>query len=316
MSTQPADNSGDIVVTDRELYDDAISNEPAVPETPAPASEAAPEPQPTPQTPDVPRDQQGRFAPKPPDAPSQGQQAATTRQGVPQQPPQQPPQQRQPEDHRVPVATLLQERERAYRAEAELQQMRQAWTQFQAQQQAAAQQQQPPQTIFDNPEDYLRQRVIEPLRQEMQREMMERTDRQSREFANVQFGENTVNAALQDMMRVRHTPQGDATFRTIMAAGHPYGALVQWHRQARAQQAIGPDPEAWFNKRAVQLLDDPRWQAAAIERAQRSRQQQQGNGRPSNVSLPPSLSSMPSSSGRLADQGDMSNESLYRSATK
>ena len=111
----------------------------------------------------------GRFAPKP----AQGE----NEKAAPQQQPQ-----RQPEDHRVPLRELLDERERRQRIEAEAHQMRQAWAQFQAQQQAAAQQQQAPQTIFDNPEDYLAQRVVEPLRQEMQARELQRTDKMSREF--------------------------------------------------------------------------------------------------------------------------------------
>ena len=192
---------------------------------------------------ELPRDPQGRFAPKPAQKP----------QAAPQQQPQ-----RQPEDHRVPLRELLDERERRQRIEAEAQQMRQAWAQFQAQQQAAAQQQQAPQTIFDNPEDYLSQRVIEPLRQEMQARELQRTDKMSREFANHQFGSQAIEAALADMTRIRYTPQGDAIYRQIMATGHPYGALMQWHQQvqahqniAKVQQVIGPDPNAWLQAKTA-----------------------------------------------------------------
>jgi len=45
-------------------------------------------------------------------------------------------------------------------------------------------------------------------------------------------------------------------------------------------------------------------------------QQQQGNGRAPNVSLPPSLSSVPATSGREGDLGDLSSESLFAFATK
>jgi hypothetical protein len=143
--------------------------------------------------------------------------------------------------------------------------------------------------------------------------MLQVKDGMSREMANMQFGERTVNAALQDMTRVRHTPQGDFVFNQIMQSGHPYAALVKWHSTARAQQAIGPDPHAWLRKQQEQWVNDPKAQAAVLQRIQ---QQQRSAGRPPNVSLPPSLSSIPASSGRLDDQGDMSNESLYRFATK
>jgi hypothetical protein len=297
------ENVADVVVTDQQLFDHAISDTPATPATPEPAPAAAPQPQPTPQQPATPeRDEQGRFAPR------QGQ---PPQQQPPQAAPQQP--QRVPEDHRVPLRELLDERERRQRVEAEANQIRQAWAQWQAQQAAAAAAQQAPQTIFDNPDDYLNQRVMNPLRQEGQMYMLQVKDGMSREMANMQFGERTVNAALQDMTRVRHTPQGDFVFNQIMQSGHPYAALVKWHSTARAQQAIGPDPHAWLRKQQEQWVNDPKAQAAVLQRIQ---QQQRSAGRPPNVSLPPSLSSIPASSGRLDDQGDMSNESLYRFATK
>lgn len=297
-----ADNSGDVVVTDKDLYDHAVSEPSPAPSTPAPAEAPVPEqgPAPTPapqqQAPAVPRDDQGRFAPKQPPQPQQ-------------------PQQRQPEDHRVPLRDLLEERERRQKIEAEANEMRNAWAQFQRAQQAAAQQQQAPQTIFDNPDEYLQNRVMAPLRQEGQMYMLKVKDDISRYQANQQHGEQVVNAALSDLTRIRNSPQGDYIFTQIMQTGHPYDALVRWHSQARAQQQIGPDPEAWFQKRSAQLLDDPRWQAEAAKRYY-ARQQQQATGRPPQVNLPPSLQTMPASSGRTSDQGDLSDASLYSFATK
>ena len=217
-----ADNtSQDVVITDEQLFDHAIAPDPApTPPTveiqgggdqPGQTGQSGPsigQPASQPAAGELPRDPQGRFAKTPAQKP----------QAAPQQQPQ-----RTPEDHRVPLRELLDERERRQRIEAEAHQMRQAWAQFQAQQQAAAQQQQAPQTIFDAPEDYLTQRVIEPLRQEMQMEALKNKEQMSREVANHQFGQQAVNAALADMTRVRWTPQGDLAYRQIMSAGHPYG---------------------------------------------------------------------------------------------
>lgn len=282
----------DVVITDRQLYDHAITDakpEPAAPpaaaETPAPAGEEQPAGQ-------RPRDGQGRFAPRP--------QAKAQPQA----------QQKQPEDHRVPLRQLLDEREQRQRYQAEAEQLRQAWAQLQ--QQAAAQQQ--PQTIFDDPDKYLAARVMDPLRQEGQRYMLQIKDGLSREMANGQFGEQAVTQAVNDLGSIRHTPQGDFVFNQIMASGHPYGALMRWHAQARAQQAIGPDPNAWLRQQQEQWINDPKVQAEAVKRWQQ-RQQQNGN-RPPNVSLPPSLSSIPAAGGRIDEQGDLSNESLYRFAIK
>jgi hypothetical protein len=307
MSTQPADGDGGNTITDRQLFDQATSPDPTpspAPSQPSPGpgpGEAPAAPPPStrpdlqPQQPvkpgEQPRTPQGQFAPKQ------------------SQPPQ--PQQRQPEDHRVPLREMLDERERRQRIEAEYHQLLQ---QMQQQQKP-----QGPETIFDAPDEYLNQRVITPLRQEMQMEMMRRTDMQSREFANVQFGEQAVNAALADIGRIRQTPEGEVAFRTIMAAGHPYGALVKWHQQARAHAAIGNDPQAWLTQQQKAWFNNPQVRAAMAQDLRReyaAQQQKSGSGNPPDVSLPPSLSSVPSTSGRNVELGDLSSESLIAHAIK
>ena len=314
MSTQPADGGGGNTITDRQLFDQAVS-------TPDPTPSPSPAPSQPSQTPSSTGG--ATDAPPPSTRPDLQQQPAQE-----QQPGQQPrapdgkfapkgqpqPQQRQPEDHRVPLREMLDERERRQRIEAEYNQLLQH-----IQQQQRAQQPQGPETIFDAPDEYLNQRVITPLRQEMQMEMMRRTDAQSREFANVQFGEQVVNAALADIARIRQTPQGEFVFRQIMQAGHPYGELVKWHNQARAQAAIGHDPQAWLRQQQQAWFNDPKVQEAMAQhlRQKYARQQQQdGSGNPPNVSLPPSLSSVPSTSGRNVELGDLSSESLFNFAIK
>ena len=312
MSTETVGGDGN-TITDRQLFDQATAPDPTPspspsqpsqsPQTPSDAGGATDAPPPStrpdlqPQQPEQqpgqqPRAPDGKFAPK------QAQQ----------------PQQRMPEDHRVPLREMLDERERRQRIEAEYNQLLQH-----IQQQQRAQQPQGPETIFDAPDEYLNQRVIAPLRQEMQMEMMRRTDAQSREFANVQFGEQVVNAALADIAKIRQTPQGEFVFRQIMGAGHPYGELVKWHNQARAQAAIGNDPQAWLRQQQQAWFNDPKVQEAMANHLRQKyaqQQQQNGSGNPPNVSLPPSLSSVPSSSGRGVELGDLSSESLFNYAIK
>jgi len=311
MSTLPAEGGGGgNVVTDRELFDHSVAPEPSPAPAPAPSEQPSPAPAPTqqqqPETTGQPgqpaRDDRGRFAPQ---------------QGQPQQPPQQrppqqqQPQQRQPEDHRVPLRELLEERERRQRIEMEHQQL---MAHLQRQQQPPP----GPETIFDGPDDYLQQRVMQPLRQEGYQMMLQVKDGISREMANNQFGEQVVTAALSELMKVRQTPDGDLAFRKIMASGHPYGELVKWQQQQRAHAAIGNDPQAWLRQQQQTWFNDPRVRAAMLEsiRAGAGGQQQQGNGRAPNVSLPPSLSTVPGTSGRESDLGDLSSESLFAYATK
>ena len=146
MSTQPADGDGGNAITDRQLFDQATAPDPTPTRrrrrrnrrkarqitgeaTDAPPPSTRPDLQPqqpaatdrasSRETPD------GKFAPK----------------GQPQ------PQQRQPEDHRVPLREMLDERERRQRIEAEYNQLLQH----------IQQQQKPqgPETIFDAPDEYL-----------------------------------------------------------------------------------------------------------------------------------------------------------------
>jgi hypothetical protein len=337
MSTLPADPGGgggeDIVVTDRQLFDSAISDpapqpqpepqpSPSAPSPdqvrgPEPAAQPQQPPQPAAQPGEQPRDAQGRWANK------QAQQPRPQ-----QQPPQPQPQgggAQQPQaPHHVPLRELLDERERRYRIQAEHDQMRRAWDQLQRQQQQAAlaaQQAQMPQTIYDNPDQYLFHNVIQPLRNEGHMAMLQIKDGLSREWANTQFGEQNVTSALSALASFRHTPDGTHLYNQIMSSGHPYGALVRWFNNARAQQAIGPDPNAWVQKQRQAWLDDEAMQAEAAKRwyarqQQRQPQQQQRvqGGRP-NVQLPPSLSSLPSSSGRADQGGDLSDAHLWRFAT-
>jgi hypothetical protein len=316
---------GDIAVTDRQLFDSALSDpapqqepqQPPQPEPSAPSPEQMDEPQQEPQQPpqqpgEQPRNERGQFAPR--------QQAQPQQQPRPQQQQPQPGQPQAP--HHVPLRELLDERERRYRVQAEHDQMRRAWDQLQYQQQQAAlaqQQAMAPQTIYDNPDAYLAHNVIQPLRNEGHMAMLQIKDGLSREMANAQFGAQNVGEALNALASFRHTPDGNHLFNQIMSSGHPYGALVNWYRNARTQQAIGPDPNAWVNKQRQAWLDDEQMQAEAAKRyyaRQQRQQQQRAPGSPPNVQLPPSLSSLPASSGRADAGGDLSDAHLWKFATR
>ena len=290
--------SDDIVITDRQLFDQAIAPTPP----PAPSSEAdkpviPTEPTAASQQP-MQRDASGRFV----------------RQPAQQQRPQQPPQQQQ-DLRTVPLREILDEREKRQRAETELGQMRQAWEHFMAQARAQQQpQQQQPQTIFDAPDQYLQANVINPILQQMEVGRMRSVDGLSRAFANQQYRKEVVDAALAAITQVRYTPDGNHTFNQIMASGHPYGALVEWYQRARAHQAIGADPNVWLQQRQQEWVRDPNAQRAVLEYIRQQQGQQRGNGQPPNVQLPPSLSSISATSGREEKIGDLSDQSLWAHA--
>ena len=314
MSTEPtggtiSGNSSDTnTITDQQLFDHAVSSpDPTPASSPpssvpssTPSSDARASEQPASTRPDLqqqgtptegqPRAPDGKFAPKP--------------QGQPQQ-----------QGHNVPLAELLRERDARQKLEAHAAELTRAVMELQ-QRMNPQQPQQPqgPQTIYDDPDTYLDQRVMQPLRQEGQMYMMKIKDDMSRVQANRDYGVKEVNAALGQMQQVRHTPQGQFVFNQIMSSGHPYEQLVQWHRQVRAQAAIGADPQAWLRQQQQAWAQNEKVQDYIADlRAKRLGAQQ---ARPPNVQLPPSLSSVRSSSGRMDNGGDLSSASLYDFATK
>ena len=315
------------VVTDRELFDQAISTEPASPE-PAKAeptpTESKPEPELTPAQIQA-RDEKGRFAQGKIPAPTEDKPQLPPSLNAPEQPqpaPQAaPPQQQQPQH--VPLKVLLEERERRQNLEKQAAQMTEAlqymqrMVQQQQQPQQPQQPQAPQQTIFDAPDEYLRTNVIEPLRNEGYRAILERNDALSRDYANDKYGEKVVEAAFEAMKKVRSTVEGDAAYRQIMQHGNPYKALVQWHQRHRAHEAIGQDPDVWLKQQQQNWVKDPNAQKAVLEYLRQQQQQQKPSAaQPPNVQLPPSLSTIPAASGRADGLGDLTDASLYNFATR
>ncbi len=315
------------VVTDRELFDQAISNEPASPEPakaePVSANAETVQPGETPAEIQA-RDEKGRFAQGKVPAPTEDKPQLPPALNAPEpqaQPAPQaaPPQQQQPQH--VPLKVLLEERERRQNLEKQAAQMTEALQYMQRmvqQQQPQPQQPQAPQqTIFDGPEEYLRTNVMEPLRNEGYRTMLEIRDGMSRDYANDKYGEKVVEAAFEAMKKVRNTVEGDAAYRQIMQHGNPYKALVQWHQRHRAHEAIGQDPDGWLRQRQQEWVKDPNAHKAVLEYLRQNQQQQKPSAAQSpNVQLPPSLSTIPAASGRADGLGDLTDASLYNFATR
>jgi hypothetical protein len=293
----------DIVVTDKELFDQALNDTPAETTAEAPPTAEAT----TEEKSDRARDELGRYVKA--EAKTEPETVEAPKVEVVKPEP-------KAEDHRVPLRELLDERERRQQVTRKLEQL-EAWQQqVMSQQQQARQQaqngQQPP-NIFDNPDTYLNQRFVQPLQQWGQIGMMQVKDGLSREMANQQFTEQVVNDALNAMVEARHSPEGNFAYQQIMSSGHPYGALVKWHQDQKTRQEIGSDLKAYRQKLLDEAKADPTFQAEVVKLIQGS---QKGSGRPPVVSLPPSLSSQPSSKGPTEEQGDMSDASLFRQAIR
>lgn len=89
------------------------------------------------------------------------------------------------------------------------------------------------------------QQAVQPL-QNGQQQVIERF---SKMMAAKDYGADAVNAAYRDFeARVKRDPQGNRwIWQRIMAAEHPYGELVKWHREQAHLSKAGDDPEAYIN---------------------------------------------------------------------
>lgn len=187
-----------------------------------------------------PRDDQGRFA---------GQ----------QQPPEAPqPDPAKPPEGFIPIQALD---ARLSKAEEKYQNMlREQAMDFQRQM-AALQQQQPkpeppkPVDFFENPDAAFDSRMQQAVRPIQQGQTQIREDF-SRMMAADKHGEEAVNSALAEMTRrVNANPQGTRfEYDRIMAAPHPYGELVKWHKAQTALGEYGDDPKAYREKLRAELL--------------------------------------------------------------
>jgi hypothetical protein len=299
--------------TDKDLLSSALSDEPPA-AAEAPQAEAEPA---------QPRDDQGRFAPKTEEAQPEPTPVQT-------QPPVAEPQQApltadtQPQDHRVPLRELLDEREKrqdAARQLADRDQRIDYLTRLISQAQQQSQQQpgpqQPPADIWSDPDAYLNGR-INPLAEQARDAIQQVKESTSRILATDKYGEEVVNTAFSELARQMQTGQGQFDYQRIMASQHPYGELVKWHKAQTNLKAVGDDPNAWLEKQLEAKMNDPAFQAKVIQLAQQQQQQpSNGSGRPAPISLPPSLSRTPAAMGVVADDSlDESDAALLSSALR
>jgi hypothetical protein len=95
----------------------------------------------------------------------------------------------------------------------------------------------------------------------------------------------------------------------------PGETLIEWHREQKVRAEVGNDPNAFFEKRFEAYLADPANQAKVLERIRGAAQQQPGATRQASAtSLPPSLTRATTATTVTADDDDISDEGLWRSA--
>lgn len=283
---------------DKELFEAAVSDTPVetVTETPEPV-----------QT-DQPRDDKGRFAAKAEDAEQETVAVAQT---------EQKPVEQKPDEAHVPSWRLREEREAREAAERRAQEERAYWQRQLQEVQARLPKVEPTPApdVFENPNAFLEHGVrqhVEPISREVQniREGF------SRMFAEDKHGPEKVKAARDWIEQgfANRDPEAIAAYQRAMNSMHPYGELVKAHQQRTVYSQIGDDPSAWFEKTLADKLSDPTFAGSILQKIQ---QTQTSNPQRTNiVQLPPSLSRVPAAAPRVDDEGDLSDASLFKYATR
>ena len=292
-------------VDDKELFSSAMNDEPVTEVvTDAPAEPAAE----TPQQDKLPRDEQGRFAPKqaeqsePAPAPAEGEQTPAQAK----------------DEANVPSWRLREVREEAERriAETEARWQRQ-FIELQRQSQPKPELKPAP-DLYDNPDGFVDHRLqqgLTPIEQRLQAQeqrMQAQLEYTSRRDAFKEYGEETVRNAYTWLAQGIQSRDPDVVhvYQQVMQSEHPYDATVQAFKRASILQQIGKvgDLDKWAIQRAQELSGAQQQQ----NRQPSSGQQPQG----SIVKLPPSLRNAPAARVAAEDDTDMSDAALFRQAMR
>lgn len=281
-------------ISDQELFDQANADE-------APADEVVAEPVEAPvEQPEQSRDEQGRFAGKPENEPTEP--LATD------------PPARTPVDDNAPqvpswrVREINEEKRTLADKVAALEAERLQW-QRQAPPQPAQQPQPAPAAVRPDPlldpEGYANA-IRQELREERLNEQREESLLRARETSQQEFDEAYAAAqkAVDPVLKAR-----------MQSSRDPGKTLLQWHREEKTKAEVGTDLTAFRQREQERLLSDPAFLAKAVEKARASAQPSgQPAGKPA-VSLPPSLTRATNASAdSSADDNDVSDEGLWRHA--
>lgn len=248
----------------------------------------------TAEQPSQPRDEQGRFAPKPAEA---AQDQVTQPAPEPAIEPATPTQEPQPQTQGIPPWRLKEEADARRAVEAELAEMRRELVQLR-------QPKQPEKVpdLYEDPGAFVDHGVrqqIDPVKSEIAnlREYYSRKD------AIREHGAEKVKAAYDALGQgIRsNDPEAAMVYQRAMQSPDPFGDIMSWHQKQTLFSQVGSDPNAWLEKQLEERLKDPTYQAKLLERI-RGNVQQQPN-RPSVTQLPPSLNKV-TSAAPPGDAGD------------
>lgn len=232
--------------------------------------------------------------------------------------PQQPPAEKQPEPpqgHQVPLSELLNTRERAQKAEREVEEFRRELAQLRQQMTSQAQPQQQrelPDPLHD-PAGYAQY-----IQEQVEARAQHLRVSGSLQDAHEQHGEAFEAAFKAADQAIR---QGDASLNDrIRNAANPGRFIMNWHKQQETLRETGGDITA-YRERIIQeqretLKNDPAFRAALI--AEMRSQAASSNAPTANVtSLPPSLNRAPAAARQTVDtDAQMSDRELFQDAMR
>jgi hypothetical protein len=295
--------------TDEDIFASAMSDTPAptgeqivnTPESPTEAPQEA--------KPDRARDEQGRFAPKAPEAPEPVVQEAAP------QPQEVNASVESKESAHVPSWRLAEEATRRREAEQQLQEMRAEMRAIQQQQLMLQQRVAPQQAQHQEPVDPFADPTgfANSIQQGFEGKLREIQLQHSLQFARFAHKE-TFDRAYEEFVDYAHKTRDQATYQRVMQSSDPGEALVQWHKERELHKELGgSDLNSFLSKRQEEWLKDPAVQAKVIE-AFKATQQQSNPGNITN--LPPSLSKVASASPSHDGNSEWSQEAIFQHAMK
>jgi hypothetical protein len=293
--------------TDEDIFASAMNDTPVetgeqienTPESPAEA--------PTEAKPERARDDQGRFAPKAPEASE-----PVVQETAPQPTVEAPSPEAKPDAH-VPSWRLAEEATRRREAEQQLAEMRAEMRQIQQmqlaqqQQRQVPQQQQEPVDPFADPQGF-----AQSIQSGFEGKLRELQLQHSLQFARFAHKE-VFDKAYEEFVDYAHKTRDQATYHRVMNASDPGEALVTWYKDQQLHKELGgSDLNSFLEKQREEWLKDPAVQAKVIEAFKATQQAQ-----PSNItSLPPSLSRATSAAPSHNESGEWSQESIFKHAMK
>jgi hypothetical protein len=279
-----------------DLFQSAVSDEPIAQEVAEPVEAEVGQP----------RDDHGRFAPK--------VEAEPVKEATPA-----PAADHGKDEANVPSWRLREIAEERRQAIARAEQAEREAAQFRADMEALRQQiakqnapQPEPVDIFADPNAWAQQQLT-PFEQKMQQMQASLTLRASRAENIAIHGRDAVKAAedaIDEAVKNRD-PEIPGLQAKLRASDDPVGVAIEWHKSRSVLKETGGDLNAYREKALEAALNDPAFLAKALERAKAGQQTPT-----STIKLPPSLNRVAAAQVAGDDDGDGSDEALFRHAMR